>query len=321
MSKFPSLLHRAMFGTVLVMILLVASLWTEVREASSVVMEDAMLPQLPPISTSHDDGVPNIIHFIHGLKPDPKFTLLHYIAIKSAFMVHKPEAIYFYHVYKPTGKWWDRSQKYITLVQVQPVESVFGNKLVEAAHMADIVRMQAILKYGGIYMDMDVISFHPFPAEYYSKTPGLTLGEEGFGGAFGLCNAVIIATPGHSFMTDWLNSYRDFQSTEWAEHSVHLPKKMWLEDPERIRVVHHSRFFYPTWEPHGVQLAHNSTSWVFGGESFVDGDGRRMYKQLLWHAWHHIAEEYLKDLTVAKILERQTSFTRGVARFVEGELD
>jgi len=50
--------------------------------------------------------IPNIIHFIYGLKEDfggIPFSLVHYLAIKSACEVNRPEQINFYFRYEPKG--------------------------------------------------------------------------------------------------------------------------------------------------------------------------------------------------------------------------
>ena len=48
--------------------------------------------------------IPNIIHFIYGLDPSfggKPFMLFHYLAIKSAYEVNKPDKIYFVYAYEP----------------------------------------------------------------------------------------------------------------------------------------------------------------------------------------------------------------------------
>ena len=55
------------------------------------------------------DNIPNIIHFVFGLKPqNEEFMFAYYLSILSSYIVNKPEKIYFYYHYEPYGKWWDR---------------------------------------------------------------------------------------------------------------------------------------------------------------------------------------------------------------------
>ena len=51
------------------------------------------------------DKIPNIIHFVFGLKPqNEEFMFTYYLSILSAYVVNKPEKIYFYYHYEPLQK-------------------------------------------------------------------------------------------------------------------------------------------------------------------------------------------------------------------------
>ena len=63
--------------------------------------------------------IPNIIHFIFGLQADfgnRPFMPFHYIAIKSAFDVNKPDKIYFICAYEPQSEWFDKCKPFIEIV-------------------------------------------------------------------------------------------------------------------------------------------------------------------------------------------------------------
>ena len=110
----------------------------------------------PNENTPNKRKIPNIIHFVFGLKEqESEFELYRYIAIKSAYDVNKPDKIYFYYYYEPYGYWWNKVKAYITLVKIIPPTEIFGNKLHHYAHQADIIRLQKLIEHGGIYLDMD----------------------------------------------------------------------------------------------------------------------------------------------------------------------
>ncbi|CAO3621663.1 unnamed protein product [Cunninghamella echinulata] len=50
---------------------------------------------------------------------------------------------------------------YLTLHQVDLVPEIFGQPISHFAHQADIIRLDVLNEYGGIYLDMDVISLKP----------------------------------------------------------------------------------------------------------------------------------------------------------------
>ncbi len=54
--------------------------------------------------------IPNLVHFLFGLKADfggKPFSLVHYLAVKSAYEVQRPTAIYVHYIHLPTGHWWE----------------------------------------------------------------------------------------------------------------------------------------------------------------------------------------------------------------------
>ena len=49
--------------------------------------------------------IPNIVHFIFGLKPqNEEFCFVYYLSVLSAYIVNKPETIYFYYHYESIWK-------------------------------------------------------------------------------------------------------------------------------------------------------------------------------------------------------------------------
>lgn len=190
--------------------------------------------------------IPNVIHFIFGLKEDfgeKPFSFIHYLAIKSAYDRNKPDAIKFYYKYEPSGEWWEKSKGYLTLVNIEPPKEIFGNPLLHFAHQADVLRLEILIKEGGIYLDMDVLCLNSFaPLRKYKCAMGL---EENVG----LCNAVILAEPNSEFLKICYAEYRTFRSKGkdefWNEHSVILPLKNIKKNPKMVHVEDRFSFYWP----------------------------------------------------------------------------
>jgi mannosyltransferase OCH1-like enzyme len=109
------------------------------------------------------DLIPNIIHFVYGFKEQKEeFELYRYLAIKSAYDVNKPDKIYFHYYYEPYGIWWDKIKPLLTLDKIDPPTEIYGNEIYHYAHKADIIRLQKLIKYGGIYLDIDTICLKSF---------------------------------------------------------------------------------------------------------------------------------------------------------------
>lgn len=182
--------------------------------------------------------IPKIIHFIYV--GGREFSFIHFLAVFTAWKVHRPECIYFHHTVLPTGHWWDKARPLLNLNEVEPVAEVFGNPVKYLAHMADVIRLEQLQKHGGIYLDLDVISLKPFDELLQNN---FVMGMEA---GVGLCNAVIMSRPGAPFLKRWREQYRSFDGSRWNYHSVILPWQLAQQHPEQLHVANQYAFFYPT---------------------------------------------------------------------------
>jgi hypothetical protein len=184
--------------------------------------------------------IPNIIHFIYGLKSDfggKEFSLIHFLAVVTAAKVNRPEKLYFHYAYEPTGAWWERAKPYLTMNKVVPPAEIFGRPLEHFAHQADVLRLEVLMQYGGIYLDMDVVCVNSFaPLMHKNCVMGIQPGK-------GLCNAVILARPGSQFIRLWYEKYRDFDGRHWSHHSVALPMQLARQHPTLIDIQDEYSFF------------------------------------------------------------------------------
>ncbi len=208
--------------------------------------------------------IPRIFHFIYvGGRP---FSFIHYLAVLTAWKVNRPECMYMHYTEEPTGIWWERARKYLAMNRVAPVKEIYGNPVKYPAHQADVIRMEVLKRYGGVYLDLDVICINPLdPLMERDFVMGMESGT-------GLCNAVIMARPGAEFLRRWQSSYVSFNGERWNHHSVVLPWKLAGDNPETIHVADQYAFFYPAhndpvhrylwgmkpgWREVGVRVAKN----------------------------------------------------------------
>jgi len=59
--------------------------------------------------------IPRVFHFVFGLNPQfsfKPFSVLHYVAVKSAILINKAEKVYVYYSYEPEGFWWNETKKW-----------------------------------------------------------------------------------------------------------------------------------------------------------------------------------------------------------------
>ncbi|KAK9811390.1 hypothetical protein WJX72_003096 [[Myrmecia] bisecta] len=231
---------------------------------------------LKPGQKKPDQKIPKIIHFIFGLKDDfggKPFNFVHYTSVMSAHFRIQPEAMYLHHIHEPAGEWWDRCKHLITLVKARKTERLYGHDLNNAAHQADVVRLEVLYRYGGIYMDIDTLVLQPVDALLHHD---LVLGYEG-DEYYGIGNSVMLAAPGSKFIERWLMSYAAFNGDEWATHSIEIPRRIAIEHPTEVCIMPPHAFHYPlTWTSSGkdfmfTELSEDEEKQVLVDNEALDG--------------------------------------------------
>lgn len=277
--------------------------------------------------------VPNIFHFVFGMQPDfggKPFSLVHYLSVKSAFEVNRPERIYLHYQYEPQGEWWGKTKSYLTLNKIVAPIEIFGNPLCHVAHQADIVRLMVLKEIGGVYLDMDTISIKPLrdffhykfamgkelrPPIFYTywdkiKKSILTLSANPFKKdqpIYGLCNAALLSEPNSEFINIWLQSYRTFRSKGkdeyWIEHSVKIPYELAHQHPDKITLLSPYFFHYPLYDKKGL-------SWLFKRKGHFP-------IAYIYHLWETLAwDKYLSKLSLQDIKKVDTTYNDIARQFL-----
>jgi glycosyltransferase involved in cell wall biosynthesis len=201
--------------------------------------------------------IPRIAHFVFGLREqDQPFHFLHYVSVESCRRVLATERIYFHVKHRPWGPWWDRILPHLTLIEVDEVEEVLTADYVgdhvpaeyRYAHHADFIRLDALLKHGGVYADIDTIFVRSFPDELFE--PPFVIGredpirdEETGESRPSLCNALLMAEPGAEFAQRWRAQMAGALNGTWSNHSGFLPEELCRLIPHAVRVERPVTFF------------------------------------------------------------------------------
>src|SRR3954464_10261762 len=99
--------------------------------------------------------IPNIIHFNFGMSSDfgnKPFSLVHYLAVRSAVEVNNPDKVYMWYGYEPDTIWWKKALELVTQVKIQIPTKIFNRELLHPAHRSDVVRLDKLITHGGIYL-------------------------------------------------------------------------------------------------------------------------------------------------------------------------
>ncbi len=241
--------------------------------------------------------IPNIVHFVY-IKERP-WKLHHYLSVKSATRLN-PEKINIWLDKEPEGEWWELTKPLVELHFVDPPTEIFGTPITQPAHKSDVIRLQVLLEYGGIYADTDTIFVKPFNDILNNK---FVLGQQGVDGCEGLCPAVILSEKDSTFGQYWLAGFNEHfkggppGSDTWCTHSVHYP--LWLSKQphmvNEITTLKHEAFFWPLYHQHHIEMLFEQN--------------HKFENAYSHHLWESSGKEYLDTLTIDHIKNQNTTFT------------
>lgn len=236
--------------------------------------------------------VPDIVHFVWFGNHEWQFH--HLLSVLAAYKNIKPLHIYLHCDQEPYGKWWNETRTSVPtfqLVHATPPTEIFGNVIQLPEHKADVYRYQMLEKFGGIYMDLDVIALKSFdPLRKHNFTLGLE-------SPFHLGNGVIVSVKNAEFLKLWYDEYRSFSDLEYNIHSVIVPYILSLKYPGLIN-VEMDTINYPDWSSHGLDLLY-----------YKRYDWSRNYCIHMWYRLHK------KEYTPAYIKTLNSTFGE-IARFI-----
>ncbi|KAK7488884.1 hypothetical protein BaRGS_00019841 [Batillaria attramentaria] len=154
-------------------------------------------------------------------------------------------------------------------------DTIFGHEINIVHHKSDVARLEAMIKFGGIYCDMDHIVLKPLH-EVLQHT--VVMGKEESDAHFG--NGFFLGKPDSIFLKLWYESYRTFDDKVWAYNSIVVPAKLYKERGVDLGVHVVDSFFRPDWckateefyenlyewrNSYGVHLFHNGNRKFFTG--------------------------------------------------------
>lgn len=248
--------------------------------------------------------IPNNIHFIFfGFT---EFAMIHYLAVKTALEVHKPDHVFIHYTNAPQGNpLWDDIANRVTLRYVEPPQQFNGVPLNSYQYKADITRLEILIKEGGIYLDIDVLSLQPF-GDLLSKSCvlGIEAAEDldstDLYQAKSITNAVMMCEPNHPFMIDWLKRTGDnLVNKTWAYHAVCLPLEMLKSGQYDNIHVEPCRSFMPF---------DFRNDWVFHNDEQRYRWLQQSYTMHLWETiWYN---SYLKQIDDTYLKTQQNIFAR-----------
>lgn len=243
--------------------------------------------------------IPNILHYIHISEGGRDWKLHHFLSVKSAIIRSSVDKIYVWVDREPSGQWWEKTKEMVSVEFIEPPTEIFGKSIYQTAHKSDVLRLQILIEYGGIYVDTDTIFVKPFTSLLNNK---FVLGQQGVNGSEGLCPAVILSEANSFFAQRWLLGFNESfgggppGSPTWCTHSVQYP--MWLSTqiPDEIKIVNHESFFWPLYHQSHIEMMFEENHLFPNAFSH--------------HLWESGGKRYLDELTEDIIRNSNTTFSR-----------
>ena len=182
--------------------------------------------------------IPKIVHYVWFGTKEMDFIM--YLSIISTLFLLNPETVLIHGDGGLHGKYFEKAQrdKRVKLINRERPFHIFGRQVMYSQHRSDIVRAEVLLKYGGIYMDWDVLwlqnpdelinkgydaiaNYDHMPQPYFPYTINL---------------GVLMAKPKSTFVKRWQDALINYRSEDFLYNAVELPYKIYEEYPEYLHI-------------------------------------------------------------------------------------
>jgi mannosyltransferase OCH1-like enzyme len=157
-----------------------------------------------------------------------------------------------------------------------PVPITWGGKLIEfGEHRSDKIRLEALLEYGGMYFDFDVLTMRSLdPLRVYPMVMGHELSN-----GTKLCNGNMLAERNAVFLRDWYAHYLSHYDPKcWECDSVSHPAMAARGQPESVIHTEWDTMNRPNWTPFELE-------YLYGSKTY---DYSKNYNVHLWYRSHGI---------------------------------
>ncbi|XP_060568267.1 uncharacterized protein LOC132726878 [Ruditapes philippinarum] len=178
-----------------------------------------------------DKLVPNVVHYVWYSRGELSF--VGFMSLLSVIRFVNPCLIIFHGDTLPNGRYWDFivniSPNLIHLQRERP-EFVFGQRFGHNEHSGDIMRIEALLQYGGIYMDTDTVLVRPIDElRQYACVMSTQLRRLG--------SAFILAEKNATFLQKWMDGYRyKYNRLDYTYNAMTYPQILALKYSNLIHV-------------------------------------------------------------------------------------
>jgi hypothetical protein len=187
----------------------------------------------------------NNIHFIYPVTDKTRpWSMVNDLAVKTAFDKNEESTICIWTNEIHQVPYNNFGHGRIQVCETELPTQIGGVKIVWPQYVSDVMRLDILYQYGGVYMDTDIISMMDLSSQIKAATdhnklimswedPSMT----------SVCNALMISPPENLFIKTWLDKMPEaLQSHTWAQGGVVLPAEL-AKNPflvDHRAILHHS---------------------------------------------------------------------------------
>lgn len=175
--------------------------------------------------------IPNIVHQPWLGGADLQWEQI--LAMLSVRFVMKPERFTLYYDTPPrdSATWRCACAIADACVLTPSRTAIHGAPLVYPQHRSDLMRLDLLEKYGGVYIDHDSFVLRPLDDLRKCGAPVIGGREQFSADEIKFNNGVLLAVPNATFLRLWRASYRDYRPDEWDYNSCRVPAQLWRQNP------------------------------------------------------------------------------------------
>ena len=267
-------------------------------QEKTALFDNLTAPLLPGLGVNATSAllIPSVLHIIHlreissTTPKDLKYFV--FLNLISAVGHLRPSTLFIYciesqvppsnltsshHQYKYWNLFLNMTRTHFSGTRVQLVHldpardfKIFGYDPWQLTFKSDVIRMKALLRHGGIYVDTDVLILNSLD-KFRAHSPLVVGREEESELDFTLCNAIMLAAPSSTFLQRWYDSYLTLPYTLANKHdtpyrlvacndchSGRLAGRLSLLFPSEVEIISRHEFF---------DISFSDEKLLFGGES------------------------------------------------------
>lgn len=219
---------------------------------------------------SYSELAPNIAHMVWlgGGKMD----FLFYLGVLSLLYIVEVDKVYVHGDLPPTGYYWSlfANDSRVEYIPHEQITMIYGKEIKSIQHMSDILRVEFMIKQGGIYMDTDVVFVKPLDKRIRAYDAVATYDWADCSHPFPefINFGVSVGKKGARFWHLFQQTMRNFRDDVYILNGLQRPYKVMEKHPDLIFIEPHLQLqcvfleCHPTWikDFHNTKNNHRNPS-------------------------------------------------------------